>query len=115
MLSLVTGGFAFHCLVPVAIESRYLAALIPGLLILAFFGIDTIFRSLVPAQRGLAMNCCSLLLVGGEGAFSAKTSGQMQNASAVILGASENNPFILVGSTTGGEGAITAEIATRDR
>jgi len=116
MLTLVVGGFAFHCLVPVAIESRYLAVIIPGLVILAFFGIDWIVRwFVVPRYVGLATACCLLVIGAGEGTYSTKTSLQMSSASAAILGATEQNPFILVGSDPNGEGAIIADVATRDR
>jgi hypothetical protein len=115
VLSVVIGGFAFHCLVPVAIDPRYLTALIPGLVILAFFGIDWIVRSIVHDHRAIVTASCFLLIVAGESVLTVKVSRQMPSASAVIFGATQDNPFILVGSSPGGEGAIIADIATRDR
>jgi hypothetical protein len=54
-------------------------------------------------------------LIGAEYEFSWTTSRAMNAAANVIFAGPEDNPFILIGSTTAGEGAINAEVATRDR
>lgn len=111
----VAAGFAFTCVVPAGIEGRYLAPLVPALVILAYFGIEWILRSKVPTTRALVLGLCFLAVVAVEYRFPQTTSRAMSAASNKIFAAAEDSPFILIGSTGAGEGALTAEVATRDR
>ena len=111
----VVAGFAFSCVVPAGIESRYLAPLVPALVILGYFGIEWLLWSRVAATRAVVLGLCFLAILAAEFRFPQTTSRAMNAASNRIFAADGDNPFILVGSTGAGEGALTAEIATRDR
>lgn len=114
-ICLVSAGFAFTCVVPTGNEERYLAPLVPALVVLAYLGIEWIVRSQLPTTRAAALALCFLAVIAVESSFRATTSLAMNAAANTIFSVPEDNPFILVASTTAGEGAITAEIATRDR
>ena len=111
----VVAGFAFICVVPAGIESRYLAPLVPALVILGYFGIERLVWSRVAATRAVVLGLCFLAILAAELRFPQTTTRAMNAASNRIFAADGDNPFILVGSTGAGEGALTAEIATRDR
>ena len=108
-------GFAFSCIVPAGIEGRYLAPVVPALVILAYFGIDWILRSRVASTRTVVIGLSFFAILAVEYRFPETTSRAMNAASNKIFAAAGDNPFILVGSTGAGEGAFTAEVATRDR
>jgi 4-amino-4-deoxy-L-arabinose transferase-like glycosyltransferase len=115
-ICLVAAGFAFTCVVPTGIpDERYLAPLVPALVILAYFGIEWIARSRLPRTPALVLALCPLAAIAVESGFPATTSRAMNAAADMIFAAPEDNPFILIGSTVAGEGAMTAEVAARDR
>ena len=114
-ICIVTAGFAFPCVVPADIEGRYLAPLVPALVVLAYFGIEWIAKSQMPTTRVVLLALCFLAIIAVEYRIPATTSRAMNAASNMILADPAGDPFILVGSTSAGEGAITAEVATRDR
>ncbi len=114
-ICVVAAGFAFICVVPAAIEGRYLAPLVPALVILAYLGAEWVVKWQTPMMRTVVLALYFLTVIGVEHGFSSTTSLAMNDAAKVIFAEPADNPFILVGSTTAGEGAITAEVATRDR
>ena len=114
-ICVVAGGFAFTCVVPSGIGGRYLAPLVPALVVLAYLGAESVVTWQAPTTRVLVLALCFLAVIGVECEFSSTSSGGMNAAANVIFAAPEDNAFILVGSTVEGEGAITAEIAARDR
>ena len=111
----LVAGFAFTCVVPAGIESRYLAPLVPALVILSYLGIEWLLRSQASMTRTVVLGMSFLAILAAESSFPETTSRAMNAASNGIFAANGNNPFILVGSTGAGEGALTAEIATQDR
>jgi 4-amino-4-deoxy-L-arabinose transferase-like glycosyltransferase len=114
-ICVVAAGFAFTSVVPTSIDERYLAPLVPALVVLAYLGIEWIVWSQLPVMRAIVAALCFLLIFAVEGNFPATGSRAMNAASNMILTTPGGDPFILVGSSTAGEGAITAEVATRDR
>lgn len=102
--------FAYHCLVPVALEPRYLVPIIPDLVVLAFFALHWP----LPYKSGLAAAAVLAMLVA-EPVFAHKPDLGMARAGRMIAETPNQSPLLLVGSTPGGEGAITAEVATDDR
>jgi hypothetical protein len=111
----IVAGFAFTCAVPAGVGSRYLAPLVPALVILGYFGIEWLLWPRVAAMRAVVLGLCFLAIIAAEFRFPETTNRAMKAASNQIFAADGNNQFILVGSTGAGEGALTAEIATRDR
>jgi hypothetical protein len=111
----VVAGLAFTGVVPAGIEGRYLAPLVPALVILAYFGIEWLLRSQPAKTRTVVFGVSFLAILAAEYRFPETTSRAMNAASNRIFAADGTNPFILVGSTGAGEGALTAEIVTRDR
>jgi Dolichyl-phosphate-mannose-protein mannosyltransferase len=111
----VVVGFAFTCVVPAGMEGRYLAPLVPALVILAYFGIEWLLRSQAVSTRTVVLGVSFLAILAAEHRFPQTTTRAMNAASKRIFAEDGNNAFILVGSTGAGEGALTAEIATRDR
>lgn len=113
-LAATLAGFIYHCVVPVAIEQRYLVSLVPDLVILAFFAAR--WELPVPARyRTAAIPLAILLMIGFQAKYYAKPDYGLGDAGRIITAAGSGSPFLLVGSSPGGEGAVTAEVATVDR
>ncbi len=112
VLSSMVAGVAYHCIVPVALEPRYLTPLVPDFVVLTVFAL----RWPLPTRRiAVATGAAALLLVAAEAKFFFKPDLGMARAARLIVESHSSNPLVLVGSTPGGEGAITAEMASDDR
>jgi Dolichyl-phosphate-mannose-protein mannosyltransferase len=114
-LGLVLAALFFHSVVPAAIDGRYVTAVVPALVILAYLGIERLFVFRSPAVQMLSTVFCFLAIFATETSFHYKATHAMNAIAKAIFGAPHGNPFVLVGSTPGGEGAFTAEAATWDR
>lgn len=113
-LGSVVAGFVYHCLVPVALEPRYLIPVVPDLVVLAFFALNW-SEGWARRWRPVGIIAVAAIVLASEAAFPFKPDLGMARAGRLITAAPAKSPFVLVGSTPGGEGAITAEIASDDR
>ncbi len=111
--SFVVAGLAYHCIVPVAIEARYLVPLVPALIILVYFALGGLLQS--KARQLVLTASIFLLVLASEFTIHTKSSRRLADAADIALGSAERNSFILVGSNPGGEGAVIADVATTDR
>ncbi len=50
-ICVVAAGFAFTCVVPTGIDERYLAPLVPALVVLAYLGVEWVVWSQLPTRR----------------------------------------------------------------
>ena len=114
MVGFVIADFVFHC-IPAEIEPRYLVSLVPGLVILAYFGIAWPARAVSPRRAPIIVAVALIAVAAAEWTPYQKRSLAMAQASQTILGQPQRNPFVLVASSTGGEGALIAAMATQDR
>ncbi len=114
-LGFVIADFIFHSVVPADIDGRYLTPLAPALVILAYLGVERLAASRRPPARALLTTLCFLAIIATEARFHDKATRAMNAAANLIFAAPHAGQFMLVGSTPGGEGAFTAEVATLDR
>jgi hypothetical protein len=113
MAALLAAIWMFQCIVPVAIQDRYLAPALPPLLILAAWVVTRLLPR--PLWRGVAMAVLVLALVPGAVAVDAKQRyGMLDAAAQVWANVPAANPVVLIASDGAAEVGAVAALAERD-
>lgn len=117
MAALLAAAWVFQCIVPVAIQDRYLAPAVPPLLALAGW----LVASLLPVQRfgppwraGVMAVLVATLIPAAVQVAAKPRFGMLQAATAVWAVRPAANPVVLVAASNAAEGAAVAALAERD-
>ena len=113
--ALVLALLAFQWLVPAALTTRYLIALVPAGMVLAASGLDTIVRGFMPRGRIDVLVVCILMTNAAFGFRTPHLSPYGMNLVAKqIIGLHDGNRFVLAAGNDHAEAALIAAFAAVD-
>ncbi|MFO0809714.1 MAG: glycosyltransferase family 39 protein [Gemmataceae bacterium] len=111
VLAWVLAVVMFQLLVPITGEPRYLFPALPGILLLAWYGFESVVRMArirsVWIGRGIPLFGCGLLLAIDARPLRPLVAGY--RAAAERIPVADDGPVVLVASNTLGEGAVIVE------
>ena len=110
------GLFVFHVIVPVAIDPRYLIIVAPLAIIVANRSLRTVSGGPVPKQSGAMLIAPALLLVNAGLTFTMPFQSPTVLTPLMhrIVADPSRNPFVMIASSSNGEGAMIAAFAAGD-